>query len=112
MRRLLPAALAILLASCAMGPDYERPTVPVQKTWRMAAQEGESIANMPWWELLSDDELQTLVRIALEGNKDLQRAVASVDEFRARLFVARTDLFARSPTSCIKNNKTWQEVKK
>ncbi len=91
MRRLVPAALAILLASCAMGPDYERPSVPVQKVWRMADREGESIANMPWWELLRDDELHTLIRIALEENKDLQRAVASVEEYEARLLIARTD---------------------
>ncbi|TAL12486.1 MAG: efflux transporter outer membrane subunit [Nitrospirae bacterium] len=91
MRRLATAMLSIVLASCAMGPDYERPTVPVQQTWRMAVQEGESIANMPWWELLSDDELHTLIRIALEENKDLQRAVANVEEFEARLSIARTD---------------------
>src|SRR3989338_462512 len=57
----------------------------------MAGQAGESIANMPWWELLRDDELHTLIRIALEENKDLQRAVANVEEFQARLSIARTD---------------------
>jgi outer membrane protein, multidrug efflux system len=50
-----------------------------------------SIANLPWWELLKDEELQKLIRIALEENKDLQRAVAAVEEFQARVFIARTD---------------------
>ena len=50
-----------------------------------------SIANTPWWELLKDQELQKLIRTALEDNKDLQRAAAAVEEFQARLFIAKTD---------------------
>jgi multidrug efflux system outer membrane protein len=46
---------------------------------------------MPWWELLQDEELQNLIRIALQENKDLKRAVASVEEFQARLSIARMD---------------------
>lgn len=91
MRRLSLAVFSVLLVSCAMGPDYSRPKVPTPESWRMAAAVSDSIANMPWWELLRDDELQTLIRIALVENRDLQRAVASVEEFQARLFIARTD---------------------
>jgi multidrug efflux system outer membrane protein len=91
MRRLAMVALWMLLASCAMGPDYTRPGIPTPESFRMAGKEGESIANMPWWELLRDDELHALIRIALEENKNLMAAVASVEEFQARLFIARTD---------------------
>ncbi|MGH8592164.1 MAG: efflux transporter outer membrane subunit, partial [Gammaproteobacteria bacterium] len=58
---------------------------------RMARAEGESIANLPWWQLLRDDELQKLVRISLQENKDLHQALASIDEFEARLAIARMD---------------------
>jgi len=91
MRHLAVVALSVMVASCAMGPDYARPPIPTPESFRMAGQAGESIANMPWWELLRDDELHTLIRIALEENKDLQRAVANVEEFQARLSIARTD---------------------
>ncbi len=93
MRKVAAPVLAILLASCAMGPDYKRPDVQTEEKFRMAeaAKEATSIANLPWWELLRDEELQKLVRIALEENKDLKRAVASVEEFQARAFVAKTD---------------------
>jgi outer membrane protein, multidrug efflux system len=85
--------LSMLLTSCAMGPDYVRPKVPVPDSYRMAAsaEETRSIANLRWWELLRDEELQKLVRIALIENKDLQQAVATVEEFQARLGIARTD---------------------
>ncbi|MCE9535189.1 MAG: efflux transporter outer membrane subunit, partial [Nitrospirae bacterium] len=56
-----------------------------------ASPDAPSIANLPWWELLRDEPLQQLMRIALEENKDLQRAVAVVDEFQARALIARSD---------------------
>jgi outer membrane protein, multidrug efflux system len=82
-----------LLASCAVGPDYSRPDIPANNSFRMAKEAADlpSFANMPWWELYQDKELQNLIRIALEENKDLERAVATIEEFEARLFIARTD---------------------
>ncbi len=92
MRSLALAAISLLLVSCAVGPDYARPPIPTSDSFRMAAaKEATSIANLPWWELLRDEELQKLVKIALEENKDLQRAVASVEEFQARAQVAKMD---------------------
>src|SRR3989442_6634678 len=91
MRRLALAVLSVMLTACAMGPDYTRPSVSTPESFRMAGKEGESIANLPWWELLRDDELQKLVRIALKENKDLMVAVASVEEYQVRLYIARTD---------------------
>ena len=96
MRRFAVPVLSVLLVSCAVGPDYERPATTTPETFRMAEMgpEATSIANLPWWELLRDEELQKLIRISLEENKDLQRAVATVEEFQARLFIARTDVHA------------------
>lgn len=85
--------LGLMLISCAMGPDYTRPEADQEERFRMAegAPDVPSLANLPWWELLKDEQLQQLVRIALEENKDLQRAAATVEEFQARALVAKTD---------------------
>jgi multidrug efflux system outer membrane protein len=83
--------LSLLLSSCAMGPDYARPKIETADNFRMAEIEGESIANLPWWELLHDEQLQLLIRQALAENKDLKQAVASMEEFQARIFMARSD---------------------
>ncbi len=93
MRSLVLAVFSLLLLACAMGPDYSRPDIPTSDSFRMAEEPKDlpSLANMPWWELYQDEELQRLIRIALEENKDLKRAVASIDEFQARLFTARMD---------------------
>src|SRR5215467_8152088 len=91
--RSLLLGLMPLVVSCKLGPDYNRPEIPVSGSFRMAEEEKDlqSLANVPWWELYRDEELQKLIRIALEANKDLKRAVATVDEFAARVLVARTD---------------------
>jgi multidrug efflux system outer membrane protein len=74
-----------------MGPDYSRPDIETGDRFRMSETEGESIANLPWWELLHDETLQQLIRVALEENRNLQEAAASVEEFQAQVLIARMD---------------------
>ncbi|MDH4080807.1 MAG: efflux transporter outer membrane subunit [Nitrospira sp.] len=93
MRSLVMAVLSLLLLSCAVGPDYKRPQTDVEDRFRMADGQSDmpSLANLAWWDLLRDEQLQQLIRIALAENRDLQRAVATVEEFRARALIARSD---------------------
>ena len=78
-RRCVPILLSLLIAwGCTMGPDYKRPDVPTSDSWRLAPGTSESIANMPWWELFKDEELQKLIRTALQENLDLRVAAATV----------------------------------
>jgi outer membrane protein, multidrug efflux system len=83
--------VAVLVGGCAMGPNYSRPDIEVAEHFRMEETEGESLANLPWWELLQDIELQHLIEQALEYNRDLQQAAARVEELEARLLAARMD---------------------
>lgn len=93
MRTLFAISLSLLLLSCAVGPDYTRPQTDMDDRFRMAEGQPDlpSLANLPWWDLLRDEQLQQLIRVALAENKDLQRAVATVEEFRARALVAKMD---------------------
>lgn len=88
--------LAILLltglAACKMGPDFARPETPATDGWRVAPTQAESIANLPWWELLKDEALQKLITIALVENQDLRTAVASVEQYRNQLIISKWDL--------------------
>lgn len=74
-----------------MGPDFIRPQVDTAEKFRLSEMEAESIANLQWWELLQDETLQQLIRQALQENKDLKRAIASVEEFEARSRIAFMD---------------------
>jgi multidrug efflux system outer membrane protein len=84
--------VAFLLQGCKMGPDYTRPETPKADSWRVTPSTAESIANLPWWELLKDEALQTLIRASLQENLDLQIAAANIEEFQAQLMIAKFDL--------------------
>lgn len=90
---LLVLSATTLLAGCALGPDYKRPSLVLPPEWQTEPAGQEMIANLAWWDLLKDEELRRLIEIALAENKDVQIAVASIDEFRARLGIARSDLY-------------------
>ena len=64
--------LAASLSACMVGPDYQRPEVEIPPAWRLGATEAGEISNIAWWEQFQDPALSTLVRTALESNKDLQ----------------------------------------
>jgi outer membrane protein, multidrug efflux system len=85
---------AALLGGCAIGPDYRRPAVVQPATFRgQATAEPASLADAPWWEVFRDPILRGLIQEALRNNYDVGIAAARVQEARANLRVARSDLF-------------------
>ena len=85
---------AALLGGCAIGPDYVRPVVAEPPTFRgQPTAEAASFADAPWWEAFQDPTLQALIAEALRRNYDVQIAAARVQEARANLGIARSDLY-------------------
>ncbi|MCP4573860.1 MAG: efflux transporter outer membrane subunit [bacterium] len=88
---LVTALAAVLLAGCAVGPDYERPDLeaPPPVEWKAATMDDAlpsgdgSGASWRWWEEFEDVTLNALVDSALVRNHELAQAVASVLEARA-----------------------------
>jgi outer membrane protein, multidrug efflux system len=94
----LAAVAATLLAGCMLGPDYQRPTLPLPAQYRDAeppapGREAVSLADLQWFELFRDDSLQALVRTALQQSYDVRIAVARILEARAQLGITRSFLF-------------------
>lgn len=94
-RRLLAASAAaaalLALAGCAVGPDYQRPTVaagaslPAFKEdgpWRPATPAVPD-AQTPWWSQFGDPQLDALVAQALAANQTLQQADAAYRQAQA-----------------------------
>ena len=82
-----------------MGPDYERPETTMPEAFRQPEAGGTSIANLNWWELFGDEQLNTLIRIALEQNKDMAIAVSRIEEARAALGFVRSDQYPQFDVS-------------
>ena len=90
------ATMMILLGGCMVGPDYERPPVTTPDVFRASptpTPDAKSIADLKWFEVFSDEQLQELIRTALVQNYDLRDAVARVDAARANLGITQADQY-------------------
>ena len=93
----IAAALMMLLSGCMLGPDYRRPAVTTPDSFRGASAvippDKQAIAELKWFEVFQDEQLQELIRTALQQNYDLRDAVARVDAARANLGITQADQY-------------------
>ena len=101
-------AIAILIAtgflsSCTVGPNYHRPVVQTPQAFHapepLPDSQAASFADLKWWEVFRDEELQSLIRRALEKNYDLRDAVTRVELAQANLGITRSDQFPQATGS-------------
>jgi outer membrane protein, multidrug efflux system len=92
---ILASTSQMILTGCAVGPNYQRPKVSVPADYRGAegANQQASIADLPWWEVFKDPQLQELVKIALANNYDLKIAVTRIEQSRQIAAQARGQFF-------------------
>ncbi len=83
----------VLLAGCALTPDYERPELDLPEKWISGPDTQDSIANLSWWEIYRDDTMIELIERALENNQDLALALARMQEFAYLVTFTRADQF-------------------
>jgi len=83
--------LLALLGGCTLAPTYERPAAPMPTTYEAApsgSDEQPALANAlaadaDWADVFTDPGLRTLIRRALDQNRDLRLASLRVQEARA-----------------------------
>jgi NodT family efflux transporter outer membrane factor (OMF) lipoprotein len=113
MRRALSFApllgAALLLAGCRI-PVQERPasTLVAPASWRAPLQVGPNAAvEQEWWRAFGDPALDALVAQALAHNGDLRTAQSRLQEYRARIRVARA---AQEPSVSISAGQSRARV--
>src|SRR5271170_2609228 len=88
-----------MVGGCAVGPNYHRPAVQTPSAYRdlsdnpQAQAQAASFADLPWWQVFQDPQLQDLIRTALKQNYDLQIATERISAARAQLVITRSSLF-------------------
>ena len=97
MRQILLIAIVCFSTACTVGPNYKRPSIATPQSFRapdpLPPGEAASFADLKWFEVFKDEQLQALIRQALERNYDLRDAAARVEEARAALGITRSDQF-------------------
>jgi len=111
---LLILALTVLAACSAkrVGPDYSRPRVKPPEVFRADTEVLQpaslrSLADHKWWEVFQDEQLQHLIRTALEQNYDIRIAARKIIQARAELGITRAD---QMPTLAVGAFATNQRI--
>ena len=96
------AALALLMAGCAVGPNYRRPTLEAPAAWKEAAEPGDALwqeaapqddaPRGPWWEIFDDPQLNALEAQAAQVNQSVEAALARLEQARALARLPVADL--------------------
>jgi len=92
--QLLAMVSAVLLAACAVGPDYHRPEVATsdQFVGTDAAQFSTQDVEREFWKQFNDEQLNDLIERALVANHDIRIATSRLREARALRGQAKLDL--------------------
>lgn len=75
--------LAINLNSCKFGPNFSKPEQKTNAHFLNDSLQSDSTQNISWWEMFEDSKLDTLIKIALDSNKDVLIAAARIEEYRS-----------------------------
>ena len=98
LRPLAVIGMALTLAACTLGPDYQRPQLPdagafkQAEGWKSAAP-ADALQRGDWWQLYGDAELDALVSRLNVSNQNLAVAEAQYRQARALVRSARSQLF-------------------
>ncbi len=90
------ALLPLLLAGCTVGPNYHRPAVDVPAAYRNNAAENPAAASLgdqKWESVFPDEELQKMIRSALQNNFDVRLAATRILQAQAQVGITRADQF-------------------
>src|SRR6266699_626774 len=97
--RLISVITLLFLSGCKVGPNYHKPVVQVPTSFRDLSENPQtqaraaSYADLPWWQVFQDPQLQELIRTALKQNYDLQAATERINAARAHLGITRSSQF-------------------
>lgn len=91
-RFLLPGA-ALLLPACSFGPSWmsAKPNMPVPAEFRGGSAQAESMADLPWQQVLRDPSLSSLLSDVLNNNRTLEATLHNVRAAEHAVTVANAE---------------------
>ncbi|MGJ7914332.1 efflux transporter outer membrane subunit [Massilia sp. LXY-6] len=95
---LIALAAAALVAGCAVGPAYQRPTAPEPAAFKelqgwVPAAPADALERGPWWTMFGDPQLNDLAAAVEVSNQNVAAAVAAYTQARALVAQQRASLF-------------------
>ena len=93
--------IGLLLSSCSLAPKYKQPEPPIPDEWPQGeAYKGTGnpddnflAADLRWQNFFLDSQLQKVIQLALENNRDLRLAALNVERAQALYGIQKAELF-------------------
>jgi multidrug efflux system outer membrane protein len=97
----LLVGLGLILSGCSLAPKYMQPAAPIPAEWpqsiayldTQAAPGAVNVPELSWHDFFADEQLQKIIAMALENNRDLRLAALNVERARAMYGIQRAELF-------------------
>lgn len=83
---------ALMLSACNMAPDMEQRELPVAQNYDIQGTAGD-INALNWQSFFSNAQLQQLIALTLENNKDIKTAALNVQQVRAMYQIEDSALY-------------------
>jgi multidrug efflux system outer membrane protein len=89
------------MSGCSLAPKYKQPKVPIPAQWPQgeayksgrATPRAPTVPELSRQEFFADEQLQKIIEIALDNNRDLRLAALNVERARALYGIQRAELF-------------------
>ena len=91
--------IACFISGCAVGPNYKKPALNTPTAYRgltpdqAAKGDPTSLGDEKWSDVFQDQQLQDLIKTALQQNYDVRRTGARILEAQASLGITRSQQF-------------------
>lgn len=87
----------MVLAACSGTKDLVRAQVDTPESYLSdITPDSLSIADMQWWEFYTDSTLKVIMQRALENNRDLLKAAARVEQYRALYGIDKANMLPQA----------------
>ena len=98
MKKLFYITLSIIsvlyFSACKVGPNAQQPEINYPTAYRFdTTANQDSVINLKWWKLFNDPTLDSLIKIALNENKDILIAAKRIEQSRAALNFTKADMY-------------------
>ena len=92
-------------SSCKIGKEYVRMELDMPDNYSGYLGDTICYADMKWWDVYADTNLQNLINSTLENNKDIKIAVAKVKEMAAKKQIDFANYFPQINGSAYAQNE-------
>lgn len=95
MRLYIIIPIMLTVTACTVGPNFVRPQldIPAEFTNTLQTEKTADYRDSCWWTGFGDDNLNSLISLALENNKDYELAIITLQKANLTYRNARAALF-------------------